>query len=75
MAEWIDDKVRLQREMREALIDAGGGNTTDRFDLEAVAEFLMACQANGIDIWRVYDTQNSMNHRKLRVSHNPPLPE
>ena len=75
MPEWIDDKARVKHEMREALIDAGGGDTIDQYDLDAVAEFLLACQANGIDVWRSYDHGNPLNHRKLHVSHNPPLPE
>lgn len=74
MSQWIDDKVRLQREIREALIDAGGGDTVDQFDLGEVAEFLLACQENGIDVWRTYNHQNPLLHRKLHVSYNPPLP-
>lgn len=71
MYEWMDDKDRFKREIKEAVENAGGDYGI--FDLAEIAEFLLACQNNGIDVWRAYDHENPLKHRKLHVSHNPPI--
>jgi len=65
MTKWINEIERLKNEAKESIKKAGGN--PDGFDLDTIAEFLFACQCNGIDITRI------SGDRHLYVSYNPPL--
>ncbi len=68
MGNWEDETYRLQQEVQQSIINAGG--TPEVFNIEEIAKFLYGCQCNNITIFRMWPDGKP---GKLHVTYNPPL--